>query len=58
MVWHCLMTPLAALGWVQPWLAAITMLLSSLVVAANSWRLYRRQSRVLATQWQAAAEGI
>lgn len=58
MAWHFLMTPLAALGWVQPWLAAITMLLSSLAVAANSWRLYRRQSRELATQWQSAAEGV
>jgi len=43
-VWHLLMTPLAALGWVQPWLAAITMLISSLAVAANSWWLYRRFS--------------
>lgn len=42
LAWHVLMTPLAALGWVQPWLAALTMLLSSLAVAANAWRLYRR----------------
>jgi len=41
-VWHLLMVPLAALGWVQPWLAAIAMLVSSLAVAANSWCLYRR----------------
>lgn len=41
MAWHVLMTPLAALGWVQPWLAAITMLVSSLAVAANAWRLVR-----------------
>ncbi|HLU15749.1 MAG TPA: hypothetical protein VKZ71_07930 [Burkholderiaceae bacterium] len=40
--WHLLVTPLAAIGWVAPWLAAITMLLSSLAVAANAWRLYRR----------------
>lgn len=54
--WHLLMTPLAALGLVAPWVAAITMLLSSLAVAANSWRLYksqlRRQSLV---GWPAAA---
>ncbi|CAM5345550.1 E1-E2 ATPase OS=Eoetvoesiella caeni OX=645616 GN=DFR37_101349 PE=4 SV=1 [Eoetvoesiella caeni] len=56
MAWHFLMTPLAALGWVQPWLAAVTMLLSSLAVAANSWRLYRGQSRALAMPWRAAAE--
>lgn len=36
---HLLMMPLAALGWVTPWLAAITMLASSLAVAANAWSL-------------------
>jgi cation transport ATPase len=41
-VWHLLMTPLALVGWVTPWLAAITMLVSSLAVAYNSWRLCRR----------------
>jgi len=40
--WHLLMVPLAAVGWVAPWLAAIAMLASSLAVAGNSWRLYRR----------------
>jgi len=44
-VWHLLMTPLAAVGLVQPWLAAIVMLVSSLAVAANAWRLYRRFAR-------------
>ncbi|CAM5189818.1 Cation transport ATPase OS=Castellaniella defragrans OX=75697 GN=HNR28_000841 PE=4 SV=1 [Castellaniella defragrans] len=43
LAWHVLMTPLAASGWVQPWLAMITMLLSSLAVAANAWRLTRAQ---------------
>lgn len=42
MLWHVLVMPLAAMGWVQPWLAAITMLLSSLAVAANAWWLFRR----------------
>jgi cation transport ATPase len=42
LVWHLLMTPLALVGWVTPWLAAITMLVSSLAVAYNSWRLCRR----------------
>ena len=41
LAWHLLMTPLAALGWVQPWLAALTMLASSLAVVANAWRLTR-----------------
>ncbi len=42
LVWHLLMTPLALVGWVTPWLAAITMLVSSLAVAYNSWRLSRQ----------------
>jgi cation transport ATPase len=41
-IWHLLMTPLAAYGLVAPWVAALTMLLSSLAVAGNSWRLFRR----------------
>lgn len=41
MLWHLLMMPLAAIGLIQPWLAAITMLASSLAVVANSWRLTR-----------------
>lgn len=43
--WHFLMTPLAAIGLVQPWLATISMLLSSLAVAGNAWLLYRRLVR-------------
>ncbi|ANN72292.1 hypothetical protein ACL598_12800 [Bordetella bronchialis] len=39
---HLLTMPLAALGWVTPWLAAITMLVSSLAVAANARGLHRR----------------
>ncbi|CPQ14849.1 Uncharacterised protein [Bordetella pertussis] len=33
----------ALAGWVAPWLAAITMLLSSLAVAGNAWRLRRHR---------------
>lgn len=51
MIWHLLLIPLAAMGYVQPWLAAITMLVSSLAVAANAWRLYRRQSREFEQVW-------
>ena len=39
--WHVLTMPLAAMGWVTPWLAALSMLLSSVAVVLNAWRLYR-----------------
>lgn len=39
--WHLLMIPFAMIGWVQPWLAAITMFVSSLAVAVCAWRFYR-----------------
>lgn len=56
--WHLLVTPLAAAGWVAPWLAAITMLLSSLAVAANAWRLYRRHTyRDSSTEAAGMAQG-
>ncbi|CCG19206.1 putative Copper transporting ATPase [Taylorella asinigenitalis 14/45] len=41
LIWHLLMTPLAMIGIVEPWLAAITMLISSLGVAWNSYRLFK-----------------
>lgn len=42
LIWHLWMTPLAMAGIVAPWLAAITMLISSLAVAWNSYRLYKK----------------
>ncbi|NEN75876.1 hypothetical protein F9B74_05990 [Pelistega sp. NLN82] len=45
LVWHLLMTPLAMLGIVAPWLAAITMLISSLAVAWNAYHLYKKLSK-------------
>ncbi|AFN35653.1 membrane protein [Taylorella equigenitalis] len=41
LIWHILMTPLAMFGLVEPWLAAVTMLISSLGVAWNSYRLFK-----------------
>ncbi|HLU78978.1 MAG TPA: hypothetical protein VKZ52_05350 [Burkholderiaceae bacterium] len=55
-VWHLLMTPLAAIGLVAPWVAALSMLVSSLAVAGNAWRMYRRQLRAAASaDWGTAA---
>jgi len=45
LAWHLLLTPLAALGWVAPQVAAITMLASSLAVASAAWALHRRAVR-------------
>ena len=41
LAWHVLTMPMAAMGWVTPWLAALSMLLSSVAVLLNAWRLYR-----------------
>lgn len=40
LVWHVMTMPLAAVGWVTPWLAALLMLVSSAAVVCNAWRLY------------------
>lgn len=44
--YNVLAIPLAALGYVPPWAAAIGMALSSLLVAANAQRLWSRQEQV------------
>jgi cation transport ATPase len=41
LLWHLLMIPFAMIGLVQPWLAAITMLVSSLAVAFYAWHFYK-----------------
>lgn len=53
--WHLLMTPLAAMGLVAPWVALIAMLLSSLAVAGNAWLLYRKQVQGLLSRWEGVA---
>ncbi|UOD51209.1 P-type ATPase [Orrella daihaiensis] len=40
-IFHLVSTPLAALGFVTPWLAALAMFVSSIAVTINAWRLYR-----------------
>lgn len=40
LIWHVLTMPLAAVGWVTPWLAALFMFVSSAAVVLNAWRLY------------------
>lgn len=46
-VFHLLMTPLAMIGLVSPWLAAIIMFVSSMWVGFMGWRLYKRFRREL-----------
>jgi len=41
LAWHVLTMPMAAIGWVTPWLATLSMLLSSVAVLLNAWRLCR-----------------
>ena len=41
LAWHVLTMPLAAVGLVTPWVAALAMLISSGAVICNAWRLYR-----------------
>lgn len=53
--WHLLMTPLAMIGLVSPWLAAIIMFVSSLWVALMGWRSYKSYRLQLITA-QAAQE--
>lgn len=41
LTFHLITTPLAAVGLVTPWLAALAMFASSVAVGVNAWRLYR-----------------
>ncbi|MBT8141754.1 MAG: HAD-IC family P-type ATPase, partial [Gammaproteobacteria bacterium] len=48
--YNALMLPLAVLGYIQPWIAALGMSLSSLFVVLNSLRLSKRQNKTLPDQ--------
>lgn len=43
--YNLLAIPLAAAGWVEPWMAALGMSASSLVVVLNAWRITRVRTR-------------
>jgi Cu2+-exporting ATPase len=53
-VYNLAALPLAALGWVPPWLAAIGMSLSSVIVVLNAMRLSRGAPGRRDPQWPAA----
>ena len=55
LAWHVLTMPLAALGWVTPWLAALSMLFSSAAVLLNAWRLYRSRRMPFSQRGRATA---
>jgi cation transport ATPase len=42
LLFHLVTTPLAALGLVTPWVAALAMLVSSVAVCLNAYRLYQK----------------
>jgi len=48
LIFHLITTPLAAVGLVTPWLAALAMFVSSVAVGLNAWRLYREPAGSIA----------
>lgn len=54
LIFHLITTPLAAIGLVTPWLAALAMFISSVAVTVNAWRLYREPPRQVQDKGPAA----
>ena len=57
-VYNAASVPLAAAGWIPPWLAVIGMSLSSLAVIANSLRIRAAAGRQAATQKSVATPAL
>lgn len=57
LLWHLLMIPFAMVGLVQPWLAAVTMLVSSLAVACYAWHFYKNYTIQVAAAVDTVAIG-
>ena len=57
LLYNAVALPLAAVGWVAPWMAAIGMSASSLVVVFNALRLTQKKRQVLAVPALSSSQG-
>ncbi|WP_028357898.1 membrane protein [Brackiella oedipodis] len=59
LAWHLLMMPLAMIGYVLPWVAAVIMFVSSMFVAAYAWHNFRHiEKKILWQKEQAAYQRV